>query len=63
MNERKRAITIPPIVIPPVERPSAAEIERRRKIVDEILKLRAAMEPISTEELIRELREEEEIGA
>jgi hypothetical protein len=54
--------TLPRITIPPSVPPSPEEIERRRALAAKVLALREEIGPIgiSTAELIRQVREEED---
>ncbi|HVC33460.1 MAG TPA: hypothetical protein VNL16_08115 [Chloroflexota bacterium] len=47
------------IQIPPFEPPSPEEIQRRRKLFDEVMRLRESMPPLGFDaaELIRQLRD------
>lgn len=51
------------IEIPPPEPVTPEEIERRRKLFDEVMRLRKTMPPLGFDaaELIRELRDEVEL--
>jgi len=55
-------ITRPKIVVPPSVRPSPEEFARRRELAKKIFALREEIGPISisTAELIRQVREEED---
>jgi hypothetical protein len=54
--------TMTRIEIPPFEPPTPEELRRRREVVDRILRLRDEIGPIgiSTADLIREVRDEED---
>jgi hypothetical protein len=56
------AATLPKIEIPPIVPPTLEEIKRRRALVAKMLALREEIGPIgiSTAELIRQVREEED---
>jgi hypothetical protein len=54
--------TLPRITVPPIIPPTPEEIERRRALVAKVLALREEIGPIgiSTADLIRQVREEED---
>lgn len=62
MKEYERNRPASRIRLPAPRRPTPRELERRREVVDRILELRRAMGPIGipVDELIRQVREEDE---
>jgi hypothetical protein len=61
-SDDSTSATLPRISIPPIIPPTPEEIERRRALVAKVLALREEIGPIgvSTAELSRQVREEED---
>ena len=61
-SDDSTSATLPRITIPPIIPPTPEEIERRRALVAKVLALREEIGPIgiSTAELIRQVREEDD---
>ncbi len=64
MKEYNTNRSVPRLKLPPAERVSPQEIERRRQVVARILERRRRIGPIGihTDELVRDVRDEAEHG-